>query len=143
MGTLAPVPGIRGRAAEIAVLGEAVDRLVSGRPAVVLIEGEAGIGKTRLLAGVLEDARGRGMQVAAGRAEELEQTRPFGLVAAAFGCVRASTNVGLEIARGSTPSARSRNSAIISWLRPVPRALWPTSRSISTAFSWEPRRPSP
>ena len=90
MGTLAPVPGIRGRAAEIAVLGDAVDRAVSGRPAVVLIEGEAGIGKTRLLAGVLEDARGRGMQVAAGRAEELERTRPFGLVAAAFGCVRSS-----------------------------------------------------
>ena len=90
MGTLAPVPGIRGCAAEIAVLGDAVDRVVSGRPAVVLIEGEAGIGKTRLLAGVLEDARGRGMQVAAGRAEELERTRPFGLVAAAFGCVRSS-----------------------------------------------------
>ena len=90
MGTLAPVPGIRGRAAEIAVLGDAVDRVASGRPAVVLIEGEAGIGKTRLLAGVLEDARGRGMQVAAGRAEELERTRPFGLVAAAFGCVRSS-----------------------------------------------------
>ena len=90
MGMLAPVPGIRGRAAEIAVLGDAVDRVVSGRPAVVLIEGEAGIGKTRLLAGVLEDARGRGMQVAAGRAEELERTRPFGLVAAAFGCVRSS-----------------------------------------------------
>ncbi|HET6187720.1 MAG TPA: AAA family ATPase, partial [Trebonia sp.] len=90
MGTLAPVPGIRGRAAEIAVLGDAVDRVVSGRPAVVLIEGEAGIGKTRLLAGVLEDARSRGMQVAAGRAEELERTRPFGLVAAAFGCVRSS-----------------------------------------------------
>ena len=90
MGTLAPVPGIRGRAAEIAVLGDAVDRVVSGRPAVVLIEGEAGIGKTRLLAGVLEDARGRGMQVAAGRAEELERTRPFGLVAVAFGCVRSS-----------------------------------------------------
>ena len=90
MGTLAPVPGIRGRAAEIAVLRDAVDRVLSGRPAVVLIEGEAGIGKTRLLAGVLEDARGRGMQVAAGRAEELERTRPFGLVAAAFGCVRSS-----------------------------------------------------
>ena len=90
MGTLAPVPGIRGRATEIAVLEDAVDRVVSGRPAVVLIEGEAGIGKTRLLAGVLEDGRGRGMQVAAGRAEELERTRPFGLVAAAFGCVRSS-----------------------------------------------------
>ena len=90
MGTLAPVPHIRGREAETAVLGEALDRVASGRRAVVLIEGEAGIGKTRLLDAVLEDARGRGMQVAAGRAEELERTRPFGAVAGAFGCARSS-----------------------------------------------------
>ena len=90
MGTLAPVPGIRGREAETAVLGEALDRVASGRRAVVLMEGEAGIGKTRLLDAALEDARGRGMQVAAGRAEELERTRPFGAVADAFGCVRSS-----------------------------------------------------
>ena len=56
----------------------------------MLIEGEAGIGKTRLLAEALADARGRGMQVAEGRAEELEQTRPFGLVARAFECARSS-----------------------------------------------------
>ena len=30
------------------------------------------------------------MQVAAGRAEELERTRPFGVLAAAFGCARSS-----------------------------------------------------
>ena len=90
MGTLAPVPGIRGREAETAVLSEALDRVASGRRAVVLIEGEAGIGKTRLLDAALEDARGRGMQVAAGRAEELERTRPFGAVADAFGCARSS-----------------------------------------------------
>ncbi len=90
MGTLALVPRLRGRQAEIAALGEVLDQVGSGRPAVVLIEGEAGIGKSRLLAGVLEDAGGRGMRVAAGRAEELERTRPFGLVAAAFGCARSS-----------------------------------------------------
>ena len=56
----------------------------------MLIEGEAGIGKTRLLDAALENARGRGMQVAAGCAEELERTRPFGLVADAFGCARRS-----------------------------------------------------
>ena len=75
----------------MAVLGEALDQVGSGRSAVVvLIEGEAGIGKTRLLEEALRDARGRGMQVAAGRAEELEQTRPFGLVTDAFGCVRSA-----------------------------------------------------
>jgi DNA-binding CsgD family transcriptional regulator len=90
MGALAPVPRICGREAEIGALGEALDRVASGGPAIVLVEGEAGIGKTRLLAQVLQDALGRGMQVAAGRAEELERTRPFGLLAAAFGCARSS-----------------------------------------------------
>jgi tetratricopeptide (TPR) repeat protein len=90
VGTVAPALRIRGRAAEIAVLGEALDRAASGQSAVVLIEGEPGIGKTRLLDEALADARGRGMQVAAGRAGELEQTRPFGLVASAFGCAPSS-----------------------------------------------------
>ena len=40
---------LRGRGPEVAVLGEVLDRVAAGRPALVLIEGEAGIGKTRLL----------------------------------------------------------------------------------------------
>src|SRR5919204_1828589 len=90
MGTLAPVPQIFGREAEIQALGEALDRVAAGEPAIVLIEGEAGIGKTCLLSQVLQDARGRGMQVAAGRAEELERTRPFGLLTDALRCARSS-----------------------------------------------------
>jgi hypothetical protein len=107
MGALAPVPRICGRETEIGVLGEALDRVAAGGPAVVLVEGEAGIGKTRLLAQVLQDAAGRGMQVAAGRAEELERTRPFGLLAAALGCARSSPDprraaiAGLLAAQGT------------------------------------------
>jgi DNA-binding CsgD family transcriptional regulator len=81
---------LRGRGPEVAALGTVLDRVAAGQPALVLIEGEAGIGKTRLLDGALTDARARGMQVARARAEELEQNRPFGLVAAAFGCERSS-----------------------------------------------------
>jgi len=90
MGAPVPAPPICGRDAEIRVLGEAVDRVAAGGPAIVMVEGEAGIGKTRLLAAVLDDATGRGMQVAAGQAEELERNRPFGVLAAAFGCTRSS-----------------------------------------------------
>ena len=90
MGAVAPVRRICGREDEIGALGEALGRVAAGGPAIVLVEGEAGIGKTRLLAQVLEDARGRGMQVAVGQAEELERTRPVGLLAAAFGCTRSS-----------------------------------------------------
>jgi DNA-binding CsgD family transcriptional regulator/tetratricopeptide (TPR) repeat protein len=90
MGTPALVPRLRGREAEQRVLGEALDRVASGSLAVLLIEGEAGIGKTRLLKEGLAGAAARGMQVAAGGAEELERSRPFGLLAGAFGCVPAS-----------------------------------------------------
>ena len=86
----APAPGIFGREAETAILDSALARVASGRPAIVLIDGEAGIGKTRLLQDALDKARDRGMQVAAGRAGELERTRPFGLVAGMLGCVRSS-----------------------------------------------------
>ena len=90
MGRAALVPRLRGREEEIRTIGEALERVASGRPAVVLIEGEAGIGKSRLLDEMLEAARRRGMQVTAGRAEELGRTRPFGVMADAFGCVRSS-----------------------------------------------------
>src|SRR5262249_44309310 len=83
---------LRGRGPEVEALAEVLDRVAAGRPALALIEGEAGIGKTRLLDGVLTDARARGMQVVRGRAEELEQARPFGLVAAAFGGERAAAD---------------------------------------------------
>jgi AAA ATPase domain len=62
MGAVAPVPRICGREAEIGALGEALGRVAAGGPAVVLVEGEAGIGKTRLLAEALADAAGRGTQ---------------------------------------------------------------------------------
>jgi DNA-binding CsgD family transcriptional regulator/tetratricopeptide (TPR) repeat protein len=83
---------LRGRGPEAEALAEALDIVAAGRPALVLVEGEAGIGKTRLLDAALQDARARGMQVARGAAQELEQARPFGLVAAAFRCVRSAAD---------------------------------------------------
>jgi hypothetical protein len=106
MGAVAPVPRICGREAEIRALGEALGRVAAGGPAVVLVEGEAGIGKSRLLAQVLQDAAGHGMQVAAGRAEELERTRPFGLLAAALGC--APRSLTLRHSRYTDPATGTR-----------------------------------
>ena len=69
MGTPAPVPRLRGRETEQRVLGEALDRVASGSLAILLIEGEAGIGKTRLLKEGLADAAdpGRARSMAWGR----------------------------------------------------------------------------
>src|SRR5262249_61724949 len=85
MGTLAPRRHIYGREAEAEVLSEVLDRVASGRLAVALIEGEAGIGKTRLLADALENARARGMQVASGRGGGLGRERRRGRLAGRLG----------------------------------------------------------
>jgi DNA-binding CsgD family transcriptional regulator len=90
VGVLSRVPRLRGRETETEVLRGALDRVASGGPAIVLVEGEAGIGKTRLLEAALAEATDRHMHVATGCAHELEQARPFGLMADAFGCVPGS-----------------------------------------------------
>ena len=90
MVTPVPAPRLRGREAELRALGDAVQQVASGHPAVVLVEGEAGIGKTRLLTETLTGARSRGLQVVAGRAQELERTRPFGVLADALACTPTS-----------------------------------------------------
>jgi predicted ATPase len=72
MATQAPTPRLRGREVELQALGDAFDRVASGHLTAVIVEGEAGIGKTRLLADALDGARGRGLQVVAGRAQELK-----------------------------------------------------------------------
>src|SRR6266545_5164262 len=73
-----------GRSSELASLVEVLRRAVEGPCQVALIEGEAGIGKTRLLAEVLDRARGEGFQLFVGAAAELERDRPFGALAEAL-----------------------------------------------------------
>ena len=82
---MASADGLVGRDAELALTSAAVGRLSEGRPAVLAIEGEAGIGKTRLVQSIVDDARSRGMTVFYGRAHPFERTRPFAVVAAALG----------------------------------------------------------
>jgi predicted ATPase len=96
MATLAPTSRLRGREVQLQALGEALDRVASGHPAVVLVEGEAGIGKSRLLAEALDDAQARGLHTVAGRAQELERNRPFGVLADTLACA------------GSSPDPRRR-----------------------------------
>ncbi|GAA4671956.1 LuxR family transcriptional regulator [Nocardioides nanhaiensis] len=69
-----------GRASEIAVVVEALDRVQRGEGGLVWLEGEPGIGKSHLLAEAAARARGRGIAVHAGSARELEAHRPFAVV---------------------------------------------------------------
>src|SRR3984957_4502750 len=64
-------PVLVGRAAEMAALEAALDTVRQGEPAAVLIGGEAGMGKTRLIGEFTAAARGAGVRVLTGACLEL------------------------------------------------------------------------
>ncbi len=66
-----------GRAVELAVLAEGLAAIEAGKSSVVVVEGEAGIGKSRLLADVVEQARIRGVTVLLGAGDAVEKTTPY------------------------------------------------------------------
>jgi DNA-binding CsgD family transcriptional regulator len=82
--------GLVGREAELALAVAAVRQLSEGRASALAIEGEAGIGKTRLVQSIVDDARSCDVAVFCGRAHPFERTRPFGVVAAALDLSRRS-----------------------------------------------------
>jgi len=82
--------GLVGREAELALAAAAVRELSAGRASVLAIEGEAGIGKTRLVQSIVDDARSRGAAVFSGQAHPFERTRPFGVLAGALDLSRRS-----------------------------------------------------
>jgi hypothetical protein len=66
-----------GRDSERAQLLERLGALAKGRGSLVLLGGEPGIGKTRLVEFLLEEARSRGYLCVVGHAYEVEGTPPF------------------------------------------------------------------
>ncbi|HEX6026647.1 MAG TPA: AAA family ATPase [Solirubrobacter sp.] len=84
--------GVVGRESALALTASAVRELAAGRASTLVIEGEAGIGKTRLVQSIVDDARSRGSAVFCGHAHPFERTRPFGVVAAALGVSRRSAD---------------------------------------------------
>ncbi len=66
-----PSSAFIGRAVELGQLDAVLDRAGQGRPQVVLVAGDAGVGKTRLLLALADRARRRGMRVLSGGCVEL------------------------------------------------------------------------
>ena len=64
---VAPLPGIAGRVEEGKVLAAAISAAASGQPCAVFVHGEAGVGKTRLVRAVCDDAAANGAAILWGR----------------------------------------------------------------------------
>lgn len=74
-----------GRAAELALAERLLSQVQAGEGRLLVIRGEAGIGKTSLAREVADAAATRGFLVAAAEASLLDRTRPFGVLADALG----------------------------------------------------------
>jgi class 3 adenylate cyclase/tetratricopeptide (TPR) repeat protein len=70
-------PTMLGRVDERATLLERVRALEDGTSGLVLIDGEPGIGKSRLLADLLERTHARGVRSLAGAGDAIEKTTPY------------------------------------------------------------------
>jgi DNA-binding SARP family transcriptional activator/tetratricopeptide (TPR) repeat protein len=73
----APAQSLVGRGVELTRLTQALDEAWSGAPQLLVLEGEAGIGKSRLMEALADIAAARGGRVLVGRAYESEQILPF------------------------------------------------------------------
>ena len=76
--------GLVGRDRERAQLSSLLRDTLAGDGRVAIVEGPAGIGKSRLLAAVRAEAEAAGALVAAARASQLERDFPFGVVRQLF-----------------------------------------------------------
>jgi len=88
-----------GREPELARLGALVESVSGGRGRVVVLEGEPGIGKSRLAEVLLSDCARRGFEVLSGRMGEVEHQRPFGVVVDALGVRERSDRARAGICR--------------------------------------------
>jgi DNA-binding CsgD family transcriptional regulator len=75
---------LRGRTEPLRVLDDALDRLGAGSGSVTLVEGAAGLGKSRLLQAVTAAAESSGVRVVAGGGDPASQLRPLGPLLDAF-----------------------------------------------------------
>ena len=102
------MPEVAGRDAELTALGEVLDELRAGRGRAVLVEGEAGIGKSALVAAALARDGSSGTRVLTGVCDELTQQLPLSVVTQAIGLANGPRHAGA----GGEPGGRH-------WMRAI------------------------
>ena len=105
-GGSSPATDLVDRESELIALRRAFDDVVDGRASLQLIEGPAGIGKSRLLHEARRLAAERSMRVLAGRGSVLEKTFGFGLVRQLLEPVVAAAGDAGPLLAGQAATAR-------------------------------------
>ena len=102
-------PGASGRLLErereLEALAAAVGAAADGTPGLVLVEGPAGIGKSRLLAAAKTLADEGGLRVLAARSCELEMEFPFGIVRQLFESLLSDESARSDLLSGAAGAA--------------------------------------
>ena len=107
-------PPLVGRAREQALLSKNLGAALAGRGGLVLVGGEAGIGKTALAEALGREAVERGALALVGRCYDLAETPPYGPWAEALAHVRATPALPPELrARPQPGAAASASSAAL------------------------------
>jgi len=101
-----------GRDTERAILDDALGRLIEGRGGAILIEGDAGIGKTRLVESLLWAADTRGHTTAFAAADPIQARRPFELARALAASLRYDDDTPDEAINELLESVRHRSSTV-------------------------------
>ncbi len=102
-----PPDDLLDRETELAALRAALDALAGGTPGLVLLEGPAGIGKTRLLAEARAMAAERSVRVLTARGSQLEKAFAFGAVRQLFEPELTDPRRREELLAGAAASARA------------------------------------
>ena len=121
-GMTAPLscPTFVGRGAESARLAAASDRAAAGTPTVVMVGGEAGVGKSRLVRELVAGSRAAGATVLAGGCVELGgEGLPFAPVVAALRMLARGLG-GARLATAVPEPARSELARLLPELGPPP-----------------------
>lgn len=102
---LAPARGLLEREGELSGIAAFTRSARDGAPGLLIIEGPAGIGKTRLMAEARRLATDAGIRVLAARGSELEGDFPFGVVRQLFEAAALGA-AGDQLLAGAAGSAR-------------------------------------
>ena len=85
-----PTEPLVGRERELRLAQQVMLDVRDGHAATIVVDGEAGVGKTCFLQALTDEARAHGMKTSNGAAHPFETTRPFGALAAALDLRRSS-----------------------------------------------------